>query len=286
MTKTELPAAAGHRVPDRLLRMLQACGDAGSPRFPATEVFNEGWMLRLLLDAFQQLAIQDHPLSFAEGSSWYSEARLLSPFRPRLRPDPLGEGFTNADAVIGHFDFHEATRAGMRLLPGAQQFIVIEAKLLSDLSKGTRNAPAYDQAARNVACMAEAVARAGLPLEAMVGLGFYVIAPERSRRRPSQRLLDTAVTVEAIGEAVRARVAGYAIAGRAEAAELAAWEASMLKPLLERMAEQGALQVLTWEACIGRVVQEDPRWGAELLAFYERALELAVLQPGLGEMSS
>jgi hypothetical protein len=60
--------------------------------------------------------------------------------------------------------------------------------LLSDLSKGTTNARGYNQAARNVACMAEAVARSGRRIEAFDQLGFYVIAPTPSRRRPTQRL--------------------------------------------------------------------------------------------------
>ena len=207
----------------------------------------------------------------------------LSRFRPRVRPDPLGEEFTNADALIGHFDFHESSRAGLRLREGASQFVVVEAKMLSNLSKGTKNARAYNQAACNVACMAEAVAHAGQPIEASGPLGFFVIAPERSGRRASQRLIDTAVSPASICEAVRTRVRLYRAAGRPESHELEARERATLAPMLDQMSAPGALGVLSWESCIERVAREDRNCEAELADFYERALELATFQPGAPE---
>ena len=50
--------------------------------------------------------------------------------------------------------------AGARLLPDATQLMVIKAKIFSPLSGGTRNAPGFDQAARNVACITRLLARA------------------------------------------------------------------------------------------------------------------------------
>jgi hypothetical protein len=237
-------------------------------------------MLRVLLDAFRELEIQDHPLSFISGARWYSEPRLLSPFRPRLRPDPLGEGFTNADAVIGHFEFHETSRAGLRLLSDARQFVVIEAKMFSDLSAGTTNARAYNQAARNVACMAEAVARSGQSLSAIERLGFFVIAPAVGQRRPTQKLLDTAVEREAIRRSVRERVASYGAAQRLEAAEFETWERDCFTPFLDLIASTGGLSVLSWEDCIETVRIAAPECGAELLSFYRSCLELGALVPG------
>ena len=80
---------------------------SGQPNaiLPATALFNEGWMLRLVLD---WAANHCHPaaivpLRFEDGSTWYSEALLRSRFRSRKRGDTSGEGFTHADGVIGHF---------------------------------------------------------------------------------------------------------------------------------------------------------------------------------------
>src|SRR5580658_8454634 len=97
-------------IPDRLLRVSRSCENLKTSHFPPTEVFNEGWMLRLTLDAAQTLRIRDYPLQFLDKANWYSESLLSSPFGPRSRNDKLGEGFTNADAVIGHFEFNPSTK--------------------------------------------------------------------------------------------------------------------------------------------------------------------------------
>jgi hypothetical protein len=41
-------------------------------------------------------------------------------------------------------------KAGLGLNAGSFQFVVIEAKMFSNLSRGAKNALEYDQAARNV----------------------------------------------------------------------------------------------------------------------------------------
>jgi hypothetical protein len=150
-------------IPDSLIRILRSSETNESSCFPPTEIFNEGWMLRLLLYAVQTLGINSTPLAFEDGARWYSEALLGSSFGRQHRADPLAEGVTNADGVIGHFDFRPATKAGLRLRPGAKQFVVVEAKMFSKLSTGTKNARTYNQAARNVACMATAMRRRPSP---------------------------------------------------------------------------------------------------------------------------
>ncbi|HEY0970151.1 MAG TPA: hypothetical protein VGE02_04130 [Gemmatimonadales bacterium] len=79
--------------------------------------------------------------------------------------------------MIGHFEFRDGRRA-ICLDRDARQLVVIEAKMYSTLSRGTRYAPEFDQAARNVACMAEVLARSGLEPEAMDRMAFVVVAPE------------------------------------------------------------------------------------------------------------
>jgi len=130
-------------------------------------------------------------LCLAEGARWFSEALLASPFRPRRRADPLGEGFATVDAVIGHFDFVPVTKAGLRLQPDASPFVVVEAKMYSGLSSGTKNAPTYNQAARNVPCMAAAFHQARLQVHDLNKPGFYVIAPAKDRRSAANADLET-----------------------------------------------------------------------------------------------
>ena len=51
------------------------------------------------------------------------------------------------------------------------------------LSRGTANAPDFDQAARSVACMAECLARADLDPASLERLDFIVLAPEKSIKK-------------------------------------------------------------------------------------------------------
>ena len=82
--------------------LLLACGTQGSV-LPPTALFNEGWLLRLTLEALSDPVFSGSPLSPVEGAQWFSEGLLPSQFLPTERRDPLAEGWTHADAVVGHF---------------------------------------------------------------------------------------------------------------------------------------------------------------------------------------
>ena len=128
--------------------------------FPATDLYNEGWMLRLVIDWFSRNSQVDCDIRFLEGSRWYSEALLPSQFLARHRGDKLAESWTHADGAIGHFDIGKSADGDLTLKEGATQLVVTEAKMFSKLSSGVTNASYFDQAARNVACIAEICNRA------------------------------------------------------------------------------------------------------------------------------
>ncbi len=66
---------------ERICQLLRASG--GSNRvFPATVLYNEGWLLRLVLDWFSRESGTAHPLQFVSGARWFSEALLPSQFLP------------------------------------------------------------------------------------------------------------------------------------------------------------------------------------------------------------
>ncbi|MDP3089112.1 MAG: hypothetical protein Q8N04_00385 [Nitrospira sp.] len=263
-------------IPERFYKILQSCErESSAGRFPATEVFNEGWMLRLVLDAIQSLNVPNHPLSFLQGANWYSEALLSSPFRSRFKSDPLGEGFTNADGVLGHFDFRASTKSGLSLGPDARQFVVLEAKMFSNLSSGTKNAPGYNQAARNVACMAAAIAKSGKDLSSFESVGFFVIAPEASKRTHRDTNLEACLNPDSIRSAVHQRVTTYESSQRTEAQTLRKWESEYFHPLVLRLVDEKRLRVLSWEQIIEAIRSADTRCGAELSRFYDRCLSFA-----------
>ena len=87
---------------EKITSILESCTEE-LPKVRPTILYNEGWLLRLVLDWFSTHSAPNHPLSLSENARWFSEALLPSPFRPEHRGDSLGEAWTHADAVIGQF---------------------------------------------------------------------------------------------------------------------------------------------------------------------------------------
>ena len=144
---------------ERISHMLKL-SDSELRVMPPTELYNEGWMLRMILDWFAQQAPDNHPLSFSENARWYSEILLPSPFLPRSRKDPLSEAYTHADGAIGHFTVGRSGKGDINLNSDAKQLVIIEAKMFSSLSKGIKNFKDYDQATRTTACIARELNKA------------------------------------------------------------------------------------------------------------------------------
>jgi hypothetical protein len=235
--------------------MLLRCGTEAAI-LPPTELYNEGWLLRLVLDWFERARVGNHPLVFSPGAHWYSEALLASRFLPTRRGDPLAESFTHADGIVGHFDISPGERGEATLRRDAQQFVVIEAKLGSGLSKGVKNSPDYGQAARNAACIAYAVQLAGLQPASLTSLAFYVVAPEQQIH---SGLFEDFATKERILSQVKLRVAQYG-----GVHDL--WFEEAFLPTLDRM----AVDLLPWESVIEYIEYHDANSG--LRDFYQQCL--------------
>jgi hypothetical protein len=224
---------------------------------PPTVLYNEGWMLRLVLDWLDRNRGGSHALSLMAGARWYSEALLPSRFLATSRGDKLAESHTHADGVTGHFSIAPGERGEAKLLAGAGQFLVMEAKIGSPLSTGTKNAPGYDQAARNVACMAHMIGVAGLRAEAFARLGFCVLLPAVAL---SDGKLGDLLSKSSIEKKVRARVGGYE--GRHDV-----WFDTTFLPALRRM----DVAALTWESVLTGLP-------GELGGFYDRCLYYSSLR--------
>lgn len=225
--------------------------------FPPTELYNEGWMLRLVVDWFQHNKV-DHPLNFHDNANWYSEALLPSAFLPRHRGDKLSESRTHADGVIGHFDIGNKGKADFELHSNATQFIVLEAKMSSGLSSGVSNAPYFDQAARNVGCIAETLSRANRKANQLDQIGFYVLAPQEHIDNGKFAEL---IKHESIKAKMTRRVSGFE--GAKEA-----WHETWFKPLIEVI----DIQAISWESLVDFVTGLDEITGAQLHEFYQHCL--------------
>lgn len=228
------------------------------PNFPPTIIYNEGWLLRLVVDWFSNLEIVDHPLSFPRDSHWFSEARLPSAFLPRFKGDPLSESHTNADGVIGHFTIGSAGKTDLALNPSANHFVVLEAKLFSGLSKGVTNANYFDQASRTVACIAEVLKRADCTPETFTNLGYYVLAPAgQIQARTFTRHLNKS----SIKDKVERRVSSYK--GKRDD-----WFKDWFTPTLNNI----DVDSISWESLLDNVRENDSRIGQDLFDYYSSCL--------------
>jgi hypothetical protein len=244
-------------ITERIKTMLDAC-ETGQPAFPPSLLFNEGWLLRIILDWFARHGGDRYPLSPRPGARWFSEAWLPSAFLPRYRGDRLAESRSHADGVLGHFAIGDPGTAGLTLLPDARQFVVFEAKLFARLSAGVKNAPYYDQAARTAACMAEVLLRAGRAAGEMDELALLILAP--------QARIDDGVFVwdaapDAIFRKVRRRVEDYA--GQRDA-----WFRDAFEPAWRRL----EIRCLAWEEIIEVIAFHSPEAGQVIDSFYGRCL--------------
>ena len=244
---------------DRIARMLAECS-SDKRVFPATDLYNEGWMLRLVLDWFARRPGIEHDLAFSTHDRWYSEALLPTFFQPRTRPDVLAESWTHADGVIGQFHIGAKGEGDLSLSPEATGLVVTEAKMFSKLSSGVKNAAFYNQAARNVACIAEVVRRADVHPAGMKRIGFFVIAPES---QIESGVFSPLLHKEAIREVVSRRVSAYA------SEEKDRWFQETFMPTLDTI----SIGEISWESLVKLITEHDPEFGSELAGFYAKCLE-------------
>lgn len=204
-----------------MLEFLEEIAQKAEGKMPPTTIYNEGWMLRLVLDWFEQNSQTQslsHELSFYPRAVWYSEALLPTQFKriPKNEPkaqawNKLAETHTNVDGVIGHFRIGTEGRKGnLELLDCAEQFVVVEAKMFSPLASGTSNIPGYNQAARNVACMAEVLRVAGRDsLPDLKKLGFYILAPEEHLASKRGRSFHEWISKKSLEQVILQRIEQY-----------------------------------------------------------------------------
>lgn len=245
-------------ISQRIYALLETC-TSQSPLFPPTLLYNEGWLLRLILDWFSVHQVSGHPLVFSEKARWFSEALLPSAFLARYRGDSLAEARTHADGVIGHFDIGSTGKADLSLWPNATQFVLLEAKISSRLSSQVKNVKYFDQAARNVACMVEVLKRTNRLPGNTAYLGFYLLAP---RFQIERGVFNAQMNREGIKQKVKLRVQDYE--GIKDD-----WYNQWFEPIFEQI----KIGVLSWDEIIETIEKYDRGSGSSLKQFYERCLE-------------
>lgn len=130
--------------------------------------------------------------------------------------------------------------------------------MFSGLSSGVTNAPYFDQAARNVACIAEVLRRAGRSPVALPRLGFYVLAPDDHFKKGQ---FSKVLAKDSILQKTRRRVQAYA-------GEKDQWFERWFQPTLAAIDIRG----LDWEAVITFIQGQDLAVGDVIDHFYAHCL--------------
>lgn len=251
---------------DDIVEMLRALR-TDSNCMPATYLYNEGWMLRLILKAASDGLLGDFIPACQSPGRWSSEAKLFTPFDQSR--GKAAEGPTNVDGIVGDFDWEPGTQTGVRLSEKPNRFEIFEAKMFSKLSPGVTAAKWYDQAVRNVACMAQTLALRNLkPNEYPLSrIAFWVLAPQS---QISKHRFATELSPGAMRAKIAMRIAQFSGANR-EALEL--WNEDFFEPLLQQLEEAHAIKCMSWEDLIEGITDSDRK--TSINDFYGRCLEAA-----------
>jgi len=244
-----------------LLSNLITSFDPQNPNFRPTELYNESWMIKLVLREASKISVSEFPIGFLPGGNWFSEALLPSAFGARYQGDPLSESRTNADGVIGQITIGKRAKADLELEKDVTQFTVVEAKVGSPLSAGTSNAKYFDQAARNVACMAEVVARSGASLSDISRLDFVVLAPQAFIEKGT---FAEEISPSSIRSKVERRVAEYE-------GQFDEWYEETFNPTMDRI----KLYSLSWEESIDWIGDSAPDVVDDISKFYDLCLKFS-----------
>lgn len=251
---------------EQVISMIRSLGGKEG-NLPSTYLYNEGWMLRLILQAASEQPLGSTIPVINSPSRWASEVKLYTPF-DETRGD-ASEGLTNADGVVGDFGRDEGTKSGLRLSDAPKRFEVFEAKMFSKLSKGVQAAANYDQAVRSIACMAQTLALAGKsPLdETWERLGFWLVAPQDQIKRGifSREMSPVSMRIK-----IEARIEQFTGQGREE---LELWREKYFEPLLQRLNDEATIQCVSWEDLIGAISDHARRCSIE--TFYKECIKAA-----------
>ncbi len=249
-------------VMDRIQAMMEAC-ITRSRTFPPTILYNESWLLRLILDWFSAHKVANHPLDFLNEAHWFSEAALPSHFLKSPKGTKLAEGWSHADGVIGHFEVGKGHKIDLSFSPRGRQLLVLEAKMFSSLAARTSNVPYYDQAARNIACIAETLYRANRSPSELSRLGFYVLAPAT---QIDQAVFVREMSRDSIENTVERRVKEYT---EIDARVKNDWYVNWFLPTLQQI----VLVTLKWEEVIQDIEKYDSIYANSINTFYRQCVE-------------
>ncbi len=172
-----------------------------------TEIYNEGWMLKGVMEQINEGEIKVDKWKIPKGEMWLSETYVPTFFNAINRKDPLAETATRADGIIGQIQIRKDTKWGIEIKQNCSCLYIVEAKMYSKLSKKVTKASDFNQCARNVACLMKMV-YAGIEnnkiTEVPEKVGFYVFLPEKQKN-----VFEEVMVKENIKQVIEGRLNSY-----------------------------------------------------------------------------
>jgi len=222
-----------------------------------TELYNETWMLRLVLHWFNKNkgeSFEGLPISMNTDSNWFSEGRMGTVFKR--------EGNTNADGIYGNIRIGEKRFCDISLAPGCEQFVVTEAKMFSKFSDGITNNKTYNQAARNVVCMCHLAKN---EINNIKDIAFYTLLPYS--QIVDEKTFEEFTQVGHIKETVFKRI--ELLKNKKEYDKLIDWYDNDFIPFCEKV----KIELISWERVNNAICLKDPDYGKTLKNYYAKCLD-------------
>jgi len=240
-----------------------------------TIIYNEGWMLRLVLNWLSEHPEIEHELSFSKDSKWFSEASLRTYFGANKelgRKDKLYETYTHADGAYGNI-VHKDKDNYLKLKDKCKQFVVVEAKMFSEYSPGITcdkddKIYRYDQVSRTVACMYESIEKSNINYEDMDEIAFYTFLPAKRKNIKSfQPYMDNESAKQSVKTKVKKRIEMYS--QREDYENKIKWFNAFCDFLFSKNFK---IELVTWEEILKLIEKEDDNTHKKLKLFYAECL--------------
>jgi hypothetical protein len=277
-----------------------------------THIYNEGWMLRLVLHWFahRDVALPLATEGYSEGAKkfltsivdlrkddtqWYSEAKLSSPFlatpgekkmNKEMGLKSLSEGHTQPDAVYGNFEIrNQGDTTNIKLKNQCHQFIVVEAKMNSPYDTGVTNVKKYNQAARTVACMSKVIEHSQQSVKDVKDVAFYTLLPKARKDEKSKFYKATFhefTTIDHIRGTVQNRINVYKEREEERVKYREDYRGEYHKKYAEierwhndyflPLLSRIKIELITWEEVRDFIISADPSIKIPLTHFYDNCL--------------
>ena len=121
--------------------------------------------------------------------------------------------------------------------------------------------PGFDQAARNIACMAAVIESSGCSMESFTSIGFHVLVPKSQIQKEAS--FKEFMQKASVHQKVRQRVEAYK--GRPDYENKQQWFENYFEPLIDKI----DVSLISWEIIIDSIGAYDKEMGKKLLEFYD-----------------